>query len=119
MTKTKLTTPRITAKEKSAPAYIKKIEEENAQIKASLETTQNQASILQQKCSELEKENSVLNERLNGSGFQSTVKDLCILVGGAGISYFIEKNYPVASSLLLIAFASMGLYWLVTNFRKK
>lgn len=119
MSKHKPAQPRITTKEKSAPAYIKRIEVENTQLRESLETTQNQASILQQKCTDLEKGNSVLNERLKGSGFLATVKDLCILVGGAGIGYFIEQNYFVSSSLLLIAFGGMGLYWLIVNYRKR
>ncbi len=119
MSKKQQITPRITQKEKSAPAYIKKVEEENTQLRDSLETTQNQASILQQKCTDTEKENSVLKERLKGSGLQSTVKDICILIAGVGISYFIEKNYYVASTLLLIAFSGVGLYWLITNFKNK
>jgi soluble cytochrome b562 len=107
------------AKEKNALAYRKKLEQENAQLKESLETTQNQASTLQQQCSDLEKEKSVLDERLKGSGFQSTIKDICILLAGAGISYFVEGNYKVASMLLLISFGGVGIYWLISNFRKK
>lgn len=117
--KTRKTLPRITNKEKSAPAYIKKVEMENTQLKASLETTQNQASVLQQKCSELEKDNSVLNEKLNSSGFGATIKDLCILIGGIGISYLIEKDYVTASILLVSTFALMLFYWIVTNFKKQ
>jgi len=119
MAKKKTTTPRITAKEKNAPAYRKKLEQENTQLRESLEMTQNQASALQHQYSDIEKENSVLKERLKGSGFQSTVKDICILIAGAGISYFAEGNYKVASILLLISFVGVGVYWLIANLRKK
>jgi FtsZ-binding cell division protein ZapB len=119
MAKKKRTTPRITSKEKNAPAYRKKLEQEIVQLKESLETTQNQASTLQQQCSDLEKENSVLDERLKGSGFQSTVKDICILIAGAGISYFVEGQHKIASTLLLVSFVGVGVYWLISNFRKK
>lgn len=111
--------PRITTKEKAAPAYIKKIEADNGQLRASLESTQNQASILQQKCAELEKENSVLSERLRGAGLQTIIKDICILIGGAGLSYFIEGNHIVASSLALVSFGCMMIYWLIANLINK
>lgn len=105
----------FTDAEKSTPAYRKKIEEENSQLKKSLESIQNQSSILQQTNSELEKENILHKERLKGSGITSFIKDIALLTGGSGITYTIDKNYQSACILLIIAFVLLLFSFQATN----
>lgn len=95
----------ITEREKQAPAYRKKIEEENNQLKKSLELTQDQASTLQQENVDIRSENTLLKERQRGAGLDHVLEVLYVLFIGAGIPYFIDKNYYGSSIALLIGVA--------------
>lgn len=111
--------PIITSKEKESPAYRKKLEEEIVNLKSSLQTTQNQASSLQEKNIELERDNLLLKERIRGAGIEHVLEVIYTLLVGAGIPYFIDKNYQAAATLLLLGVVIYFIQMLVRAFWKR
>lgn len=93
---------KISAKEKLTPGYIKKVEQENLQLIKSLKSTQDVASSAQENNRRLDIQNSVLNERLKHSGWQTNVKDIGFVLLGSSIGYAIEEQFLVSTILLLI-----------------
>jgi len=95
--------PVITTKEKKAPAYRKKLEQENSQLMQSLTKTQDEASIFQQQNVNLEKENALLKERLKGSEVKTWIKEFFFLFLGIAITLVIEKKPYWAIGFFIVA----------------
>ena len=111
--------PQITEREKSAPAYRKKLEQENAQLRASLESTQNQASLLQENNALLKSQKLVNDERLKNQGlFTWTIFIEGLLVGPA-IQFLLDKNFKSASYSLLPAVLLFIIYFIAPQLWEK
>jgi DMSO reductase anchor subunit len=95
---------KYTDKEKLSPAYWKKLEDEIVQLKKSLASTQDQASILQKENANLVQMNIVYKERARGAGLLWFINAIALLAGGSGITYAVDQKYENAAPLLITAF---------------
>lgn len=99
--------------------------EENNALKESVKALQDQNTNLAASNHDLDKQNSVLEERLSNFGIRDLFKNIGLVGIGAAIGYHLNKQYEhaavvaIASSLLILAFSIYDNFWNKKNKTKE